>query len=133
MRRQRHGKIDLGKAAFLVAGLVAIYLAWAFIPPYYTKYKMNEVVQITLLDWRDFNNQERSLETLVIEMDNKEVPEYVWPEDCEFFTDSTDGSRHLDCYWAVEVKYPGLQKRTQLEFQVHKYLDSRDVLKTASD
>ncbi len=126
LRRSRQGKVDLTKVVMLLVVVAAAYAAWAFLPHFWVERKMEEVVQVSLLDWRDRNNQGRAEDRLLRELDKREIPEYILAEDCEFYEQG--GERHIECYWAVDIKYPLLDKRTTLEFYCHQYLDKNDGL-----
>ncbi len=126
MRRRRRGKMDFFKISLLLLVAAAIYWAVAFIPHYWVAVKMDEVVTISILEWRDKHSMEKSKERLARELDNKEIPMYIAPEDCEWSLE--EDRRHLDCWWAVDVKWPIVDKRTTLEFFVGKYLDKDDHL-----
>ncbi len=117
----RRGDSTFGKmlwAAMVVGGL---YVASVFYPIYLIKFEMAEVVQVVLLEWRD-KNKERAKSRLVAELKKREIPDYIYAEDCEFYTQQKQ--KHLDCWWEVEVKLPGYQRT--LEFIVHKYLDASE-------
>ena len=126
MRRCRRGRIDFFKVTLALIVAMAIYWAVAFIPHYWVAAKMDEVVTISILEWRDKRSMAKSKERLERELDKKEIPQYVVPEDCEWSVE--EDLRHLDCWWAVDVKWPIVDKRTTLEFYVGKYLDSDDHL-----
>jgi hypothetical protein len=125
VRRARRGEIDLFKVGLLLVAVSIVYWGVAFVPHYWVAVKMDEVVTLTTLEWRD-KSKEKAIGRLDIELDKKEIPVYVLPGDCEFY--EQEGRRHVDCYWAVDVKWLIVDKRTTLEFYVGKYLDGRDVL-----
>ena len=130
MRRARQGEIDLFKLGLLIATVAVVYWGVAFLPHYWVTYKMEEVVTVSTLEWRD-KSKAKAQERLARELDKKEIPLYVVPQDCEFYEEQN--RRHVDCYWAVDVKWLLIDKRTTLEFYVGKYLDSRDVLHDISE
>ena len=118
---RRQGRIDIVKILMFLAFIAGAYSIWAFVPPYWTARKMDEVVTVSILEWRD-RNQVKGESMLAHELDKREIPMYIIPEDCEFWEDGKE--KHVSCYWAVDVKYPLVDKRTTLEFEVHKYLDA---------
>ena len=124
--RYRRGRVDFGKIVMAIVAVGAAYAVWAFLPPYWAERQMDEVVTVTLLDWRD-HNRGRAEDGLPLTMDKREIPEYILAEDCEFWEQG--GEKHLECYWAVDVKYPLVDKRTTLEFYCHQYLDKNDLLR----
>lgn len=124
-RRSRQGRVDLTKTFMLLTALALAYAAWAFLPHFWVERKMDEVVTVTLLEWRD-KTRKRSEDRLVKELNDREIPDYILADDCEFYEQG--GEKHLECYWAVDVKYPLVDKRTTLEFYCHQYLDDRDGL-----
>ena len=128
--RRRHGKVDIAKILMALVAVALAYAAWAFLPHYWVERKMDEVVTVVLLDWRD-KSLRRAQEGLPIEMDKREIPDYLLAEDCEFWEQG--GEKHLECYWAIDVKYPLVDKRTTLEFYNHKYLDKNDALRDWED
>jgi len=123
--RLRHGRIDFVKILMGAAFIAGAYLIWAFVPPYWTAKKMDEVVTVVLLDWRD-RNLHKAEANLPNELDKREIPMYIIEDDCEFWEEGKE--KHLSCFWAVDVKYPLVDKRTTLEFEVHKYLDTNQNL-----
>ena len=125
VRRARQGEVDLFKVGLLIAAVAAVYWGVAFLPHYWVTYKMEEVVTVSTLEWRD-KSKDKAQDRLARELDKKEIPLYVLPQDCEFYEE--ENRRHVDCYWAVDVKWLLVDKRTTLEFYVGKYLDKRDVL-----
>lgn len=124
---RRQGRIDIAKILMLGAFAAGAYAIWAFIPPYWTSKKMEEVVTVSILEWRD-RNQMRAESQLAHELDKREIPMYIMPEDCEFWEEGRE--KHVSCYWAVDVKYPLIDKRTTLEYEVHQYLDADQDLHT---
>ncbi len=117
----RRGDSTIGRliwAAMVVGGL---FVAATFYPIYLVKFEMSEVVQVVLLEWRDKNKQ-RAQGRLKAELNKREMPDYIYGEDCELY--SQQKQKHLDCWWEVEVNLPGYQKT--LEFTVHKYLDASE-------
>ncbi|MED5373493.1 MAG: hypothetical protein VX899_20920 [Myxococcota bacterium] len=127
----RAGDIDLGKVFFLLVFASLGYLGWAFLPAYYSEFQMGQAVQESILDWRDRGSMVKAQDTLERRMEYHGVPDYVWPQDCEFYEQLSE--RHVDCYWVVEITYPLTQKTTELEFSVHKYLDRGDLLHDAEE
>lgn len=128
-RRRRRGDLDLGKIFTLLVVLVVGYLAWAFVPAYYGQFTMRRTVQETILVWRDTASMAKSQKQLERNMDKNGVPSYVWPQDCEFYEKFDE--KHLDCFWVVEIDYPLIDKSTEIEFAVHKYLDKGGLLHDA--
>ncbi len=128
-RAWRRGDIDLGKIFLLLVTLVVGYLAWTFVPAYYGQFTMRRTVQETILVWRDTDKMTRAQGELERNMDKNGVPSYVWPQDCEFYEKFNE--RHLDCFWVVQIDYPLVEKSTELEFSVHKYLDEGNLLHDA--
>ena len=115
--------------ALIVAA--AVYWSVAFVPHYWVTFKMEEVVTVSILEWRDKRNVDKSKERLAHELEKKEIPLYVLPEDCDWYEE--ERRRHLACYWAVDVKWPLVSKRTTLEFFVGKYLTTNDEMRDWSE
>lgn len=118
----RRGDSTFGKliwAALVVSGL---YAAANIYPIYLVKFEVSEIVQVVLLEWRD-KNKTRAQSRLTAEFKKREIPAYVYPEDCEFYTQQKQ--KHLDCWWEAEFTFPGFNKT--LEFTVHKYLDAGET------
>ncbi len=117
----RRGDSTFGK--LLWAGLVVggLFVASVFYPIYLVKFEMSEVVQVVILDWRD-KNKTRAQSRLKAELRKREMPDYIYAEDCEFYTQQKQ--KHLDCWWEVDVDLPGYHKT--LEFTIHKYLDASE-------
>ncbi len=115
----------------LYAGLAAgAYYAWVVVPPHWVHIKMDEIVQVSLLEWRD-KSLRKARERLAREVEKRNIPDYIIPdEDCEF-SERVGGERHLDCYWEVEVTFPFINKTQTFYFTSHKYLDSDDQLHDA--
>jgi hypothetical protein len=124
-QRWRRGEINVVKILVFLGIFAGLFWSYAFLPHYWTHMEMEEVVQVSLLTWRD-KNKARAMETLEHELKKREIPSYIIPEDCEFYEE--ENRRHMECFWAVDVKYPLIEKRKTLEFVVNKYLDENDNL-----
>ncbi|MCB9758735.1 MAG: hypothetical protein H6739_02760 [Alphaproteobacteria bacterium] len=127
MRRKRSGKIDIVKIIIFGAVAAGGYWLWTFAPHYWVKFKMDEVVQITLLEWSD-KSREKAEARLLRELDEREIPEYVIPRDCELYEDQ--GLKHVNCAWAIEIVHPFIEKRSHLSFVSHKAVDKHRNLET---
>ncbi len=117
----RRGDSTLSKLIWAGLVLAMLYGAATVYPAFLVKFKLGEVVQIILLEWRD-HNKARAKSRLAVEMKKRDIPDYVYTEDCEFFTQQQE--KHLDCWWEVDLELFGY-KRT-LDFSVHKYLDANE-------
>jgi hypothetical protein len=117
----RRGDSTVGKVITAVIVLGGLLVAATIYPIYLAKWEMKEIIQVVLLEWRD-KNKTRAQSRLVSEIRKREVPTYIYPEDCDFYTRGKE--RHLDCWWEVEIDYPGYKKT--LEFTVHRYLDASE-------
>ncbi|MCB9743028.1 MAG: hypothetical protein H6741_02805 [Alphaproteobacteria bacterium] len=125
MRRRRQGKIDIVKIVIFGGLGAAIGSVYLFAPHYYAEWKMNDVVQVTLLEWAD-KNKKKAEERFLRELDKREIPTYVIRDDCEFY--ESEGEKHIDCQWAVEVKIPLVNHWQHLEFSAHQSVnDNRNL------
>lgn len=125
--RRRAGKIDIFKIFLTLVVVVGGTIAWFELPHQWVKYKMDEVVQLSILEWRD-KSLKKAEERLPREMDKKTIPNYILVDDCKFYEERAE--RHLSCYWAIDVTYPLVNKVRTLEFRSHKYLDASNHLET---
>ena len=121
--RQRQGRVDFSQILMGLVALTGLWAAWAFLPPQWAARKMENVTILTLHDWNKYGKPSAVKELPKI-MDEEGIPEYIWPEDCDFWEETTD--KHIDCYWEVDVMVPFTEKLVKtLEFEVHYYLDNK--------
>ena len=125
--RSRSGKLNIVKILLLLMAVVGSAWGWVIGPHHWHKYKMDEVVTVSLLEWRD-KSQKKGEERLVRELDKREIPTYILPSDCRFYVERDE--KHLSCFWALSVSFPLVGMPQHLEFRSHKYLTGDLQLET---
>lgn len=125
--RLRSGKIDVVKILMVLIVVGSGFYVAVITPHYWIKYKMDEIVQVSLLEWRD-RSQAKAQERLLHELDKQEIPTYIIPKDCNIYEEK--GERHVRCEWAVNVVFPVINQVQHLEFGAHKYLDAKGLMET---
>lgn len=125
--RMRSGKLDIFKILLALVVLVAGTWVWSIGPHHWTKYKMDGVVQVSLLEWRD-KSQRKGEERFARELDKRGLPTYILPSDCEFYEERDE--KHVSCFWAIDVSFPLLDTPQHMEFWSHKYLTTDRQLVT---
>jgi hypothetical protein len=102
-------------------------------PVFWTKVMVDEVVKLSLLEWRD-KSEGKALARMKYELAKRDVPENIvfvvescGPRGCCLFEREKD-VRHADCWWDEEVEIPFTNQWVKFEFSVHKFLDPDDHL-----
>lgn len=102
----------------IVGGVFATHVG----PHYWVKYKMDEVVQVTVLEWRDFQSMRRAQDRLPRELEKYEIPSYIILNDCTIFEEK--GEKHVKCDWSIDVRFPLVEYKHHLDFVSHKFIDA---------
>lgn len=92
-------------AAFgLLAVAVAVGVGALLFPYVEDDWRLDNVVRVVALDWRDFG-KDRARQRLLLEMTEGGIDTVVRPEDCRWST--TTAGRTLRCEWGVRIGLPG--------------------------
>ncbi len=130
----RHGRVQL--STILLVALVAysglfIRDNWAVV---WTKVQMDEITQVSLLDWRD-KSERRAKDRINHELKEKGVPAGVLElsDVCGLgsccFSELEEGYREVECSWEDYLWFPFSDRSIRLEYWVGKYLDPDDHLR----
>jgi len=76
--------------------------------------KLDAIVKVVALDWRDFG-EERARGRLEVELDRRSVGNQVRDEDCRFEHQGDD--RIVQCAWTVQVHILLLDRTVPLSFR----------------
>ena len=121
VRHGRSGEINLVKIIIGLVLLSGAYWAYAFLPHYWAAMKMDEVVQVTALYYRDNpHSEEKVREKYERELDIRDIPLYFEPDWCSIYDYARE--LHVECWWDVTVDVPALGPKV-VEFYIHKYVD----------
>ena len=101
-----------------IAAVVALVWAWLFGPYWLDYYKMQDIAGSATLSWAAFDENRGHME-LADGLKKREIPAYLTPEACSFYTEA-GGVKTVDCAWAVEVVIPVVEHRRRMSFRVKK-------------
>jgi hypothetical protein len=76
--------------------------------------KVDAIVKVVALDWRDFG-EEKARARLEVELDRRSVGSQVRDEDCELRKEGDD--KIVRCAWKVDVEILALGRTVPLSFQ----------------
>ena len=118
----RKGGIDRGVLFSICLFLSIVHLLWTFTPYFRDFWVMKELVKTATLDWHDTDNMGKAKDRLVREMYNREIPDYIYEQDCGF---SEEGEMKIVyCYWEVDIYYvPGTDMARTVTFEFTTEID----------
>ena len=117
-------RLVVGAGVFLLL-FGPLYPAAYFGPHYWAQLKMEEVAQVTVLAWRD-KSEVKARDGVSFEMNDRDVPDYIGVEDCEFVTEGE--VKEVTCAWDIVVNHPLSSEGTELNFFVGRGVDSSGSL-----
>ena len=111
---RRRSPLRIG-TLFAVACAMLLVVPAVMLGPYVLDdRKLDAIVKVVALDWRDFG-EERARGRLEVELDRRSVGNQVRDEDCRFEHEGED--RIVRCAWTVQVEVLLLEKTFPLSFQ----------------
>jgi hypothetical protein len=113
-QERRRSPLRVGTLFALSCALLLVIPAAVLGPYVLDDRKLDAIVKVVALDWRDFG-EERARGRLEVELDQRSVGSQVRDEDCRFEQEGDD--RVVRCAWTVQVEVLLLDRTFPLSFQ----------------
>ncbi len=110
----RRSPVRVGTLFALMCGMLLFVPAVMLAPYVIDDRKLDAIVKVVALDWRDFG-EERARGRLEVELDRRSVGHQVRDEDCRFEKQGDD--RIVRCAWTVQVEVLLLDRTFPLSFR----------------
>lgn len=110
----RRPALRVGTLLAVACGLLLLVPAAMLGPYVLDDRKLDAIVKVVALDWRDFG-EERARARLEVELDRRSVGSQVRDEDCRFDQEGDD--KIVRCTWSVQVEILLLDRTVPLSFQ----------------
>jgi len=111
---RRRSRVRVGTLFALSCGMLLVVPACMLGPYVLDDRKLDAIVKVVALDWRDFG-EERARARLEVELDRRSIGSQVRDEDCRFEHQGED--RIVTCDWTVQVEVLLLGKTFPLSFR----------------